>query len=218
MSEGQTEKAPTSGTVDWYFDIVSPFAYFSCTRLKALPEGTAIRPRPILFAGLLGHWGQKGPAEIPPKRTWTYRWCTWVAQRDGIAFQPPAAHPFNPLPYLRLCILLEGDLEAIRRVFEAVWTTGADAADPAHFASLAESLGFAADAVQAPEVKRQLASETAQAAECGVFGVPTFMVGDTPFWGYDAMDFAAACLRDPSILSQPEMRRAEQIPQGVQRR
>ena len=205
-------------TVDWNFDIVSPFAYFSCTRLDALPEGTIIRPRPILFAGLLGHWGQKGPAEIPPKRTWTYRWCTWVAQRDGIAFRPPAAHPFNPLPYLRLCILLENDFAAIRKVFEAVWTTGADAADPAHFARLAESLGFAADAVQAPEVKRKLEAETAHAAERGVFGVPTFVVDDTPFWGYDAMDFAAACLRDPGILSQAEMQLAERIPQGVQRR
>ena len=72
--------------------------------------------------------------------------------------------------------------------------------------------------MQAPAVKRKLEAETAHAAERGVFGVPTFVVDDTPFWGYDAMDFAAACLRDPGILSQAEMQLAERIPQGVQRR
>ena len=218
MSDAAPATPATGDVVDWYFDIVSPFAYFSCTRLDALPADAVVRPRPILFAALLGHWGQKGPAEIPPKRTWTYRWCIWVAQRDGIPFQPPAAHPFNPLPYLRLCTLLGDDLAAIRQVFEAVWTTGADAADPQHFAQLARTLGFAPDAVQNAEVKQRLEAQTAEAAERGVFGVPTFMVRDTPFWGYDALDFAAAHLRDSSLLSQPDMARAANIPEGVRRR
>ena len=58
----------------------------------------------MLFAGLLNHWGQKGPAEIPAKRRWTYRWCTWWARELGIPFRFPAAHPFNPLPHLRLSL------------------------------------------------------------------------------------------------------------------
>lgn len=205
-------------TVDWYFDVVSPFAYFACTRLDDLPEGTRVRPRPLLFAGLLNHWEQKGPAEIPPKRAWIFRWCTWVAQRDGIDFMPPAVHPFNPLPYLRLCVLLGDDLPAIRHVFEAVWSSGADPRDAAHFSKVANMVGVSPDAVKSDSVKRELTAQTAQAAERGVFGVPTLMLGNTPFWGYDAIDFAAACLRDATLLDSPAMQRAAAIPEGVPRR
>ena len=53
---------------DWYFDFVSPFAYLQLMDFKRLPDSLGIRYRPVLFAGLLGHWGQKGPAEIPDKR------------------------------------------------------------------------------------------------------------------------------------------------------
>ena len=48
----------------WYFDFVSPFSYLALHRLAELPAGLAIEFRPVLFAGLLDHWGQKGPAEI----------------------------------------------------------------------------------------------------------------------------------------------------------
>ncbi len=75
---------------DWYFDFISPFAYIGLARLGRFSEKLEIRYRPILFAGLLNHWGQKGPAEIPPKRTWTFRYCTWWAAQQGIAFRSPA--------------------------------------------------------------------------------------------------------------------------------
>ena len=88
-------------TIDWYFDFISPYAWFAFLRLDELPADVDLRMKPVLFAGLLNHWGQKGPAEIPAKRIWTYRSCAWTAQSLGIPFQAPAAHPFNPLPYLR---------------------------------------------------------------------------------------------------------------------
>jgi hypothetical protein len=89
---------------DWYFDFISPYAYLGLMRLRELPQDLEIRYRPVLFAGLLNHWEQKGPAEIAPKRSWTYRSCTWWASAHGIPFRFPAAHPFNSLPYLRLAI------------------------------------------------------------------------------------------------------------------
>lgn len=58
---------------DWYFDFISPFAYLAWMRLGELPEDVQIRYRPVLFAAMLNHWGQKGPAEMPTKRAWTYR-------------------------------------------------------------------------------------------------------------------------------------------------
>jgi 2-hydroxychromene-2-carboxylate isomerase len=90
--------------LDWYFDFISPYAYLGMLRLGELPQEFEVRYRPVLFAGLLNHWQQKGPAEISPKRSWTYRSCTWWATRQGIPFRFPAAHPFNSLPYLCLAI------------------------------------------------------------------------------------------------------------------
>ena len=82
---------------DWYFDFLSPFSYLQLVQFDRLPPDLEITYRPVLFAGLLGHWEHKGPAEIPAKRVHTYRWCHWYAARHGIPFRMPPAHPFNPL-------------------------------------------------------------------------------------------------------------------------
>src|SRR5262245_46260764 len=102
--------------IDWYFDFISPYAYIASHGLGELGE-VRIRYRPVLFAALLKIWNNKGPAEIAPKRQWTYRWCTWNASRLGIPFRFPAAHPFNPLPWLRLSIAAGNTPEAVRRIF-----------------------------------------------------------------------------------------------------
>jgi len=203
---------------DWYFDFVSPFAYFALQRLDELPPDLEITCRPVLFAGLLAHWGQKGPAEIPPKRIWTYRWCTWWAAHHGIPFRFPAAHPFNPLPYLRLAVAAGNKLPAIRRIFEALWTTGANPADPAAFKALALSLGLDDSAISAQDIKDALRLGTEQAAARGVFGVPTLALAGELFWGVDGFDFAKAFLADSSIAATEEMRRVIELPVGVARK
>ena len=53
---------------DWYFDFISPFAYIAFTRLGRVSDTLELRYHPVLFAALLNHWEQKGPAEIPGKR------------------------------------------------------------------------------------------------------------------------------------------------------
>ncbi len=77
----------------WYFDVISPFAYLHLSRFAELPNNLSIEFKPILFAGLLQHWGQKGPAEIEPKRRWTYRACQFWADAHGVPFRFPAARP-----------------------------------------------------------------------------------------------------------------------------
>lgn len=203
---------------DWYFDFVSPYAYLGFTRLAELSGLARLRLRPVLFAGLLGHFGQKGPAEIAPKRTWTYRATTWLAREHGIAFAYPAAHPFNSLPYLRLAIAAGGGEAAVGAIFRALWTTRADAADPAIVAGLARELGVDPARIAEPAVKEALREETAQAAGRGVFGVPTLAVRGELFWGADAMDFAKAFLADPGLLATDEMRRLDRLPVGAERK
>lgn len=192
--------AATSPTVDWYFDFISPFAYFGFHRLNELPEGVEIRLRPVLFAALLDHWGQKGPGEIAPKRLWTFRWCRWVASQQGLRFQPPARHPFNPLPFLRMSLAVDSCSQAVADIFEAIWTTGQDPQDTDFVQGLAAQLDCPADSLSDPAIKQALRQNTEDAIEAGVFGVPTLAIDGTLFWGADAVPLAAAYLREPERI------------------
>src|SRR5260221_658847 len=152
-------------SVDWYFDFVSPYSYIALHRLRELSHPVSYKP--VLFAGLLNHWGQKGPAEIPAKRRWTYRWCTWWAKELGVPFRFPAAHPFNPLPHLRLALACGDKPDAVKRIFEWTWMTGYRADDPARFSALCRELGVAE--AQLSAVKGQVRANTGEAAARGVF-------------------------------------------------
>jgi 2-hydroxychromene-2-carboxylate isomerase len=199
----------------WYFDFVSPFAYICLHRLKELPPDLAIEYRPVLFAGILNHWGQKGPAELPTKRRYTYRWSHWWAHSLGLPLRYPAAHPFNPLHHLRLALACGSKPEAIRAIFEDIWTTGADASDAARFAALSRKLGVAEIG---QEAKDQLRKNTDDAVQRGVFGVPTFEVDGELFWGADSMEFLRAFLADPATLRNAEMLRLDGLPVAAARR
>lgn len=204
--------------VTWYFDFVSPFSYICFERLKELPRAIELELQPVLFAGLLGHWGQKGPAEIGPKRRYTYRWSTWWARSLGVALRYPAGHPFNPLHHLRLAIAAGCTHQAVQQIFEQLWTTGADPADRERFRSLCGALGVDPESLAAAPVKDTLRRNTEQAAAQGVFGVPTFLVDGELFWGADSLEFLKAYLADPSILNNDETRRLDQLPMSAQRR
>lgn len=203
-------------SIDWYFDFVSPYSHICLHRLKDVPAPMTYRP--VLFAGLLNHWGQKGPAEIPAKRQWTYRWCTWWARELGIAFRFPAAHPFNPLNHLRLSIACGNRPEAVRRIFDWIWTSGEDAADPRRFSRLCHELGVPEERLSSPGVKEQLRENTEGAAARGVFGVPSFVVDGEVFWGADAIGFVNAFLLDPGTLRNAEMQRVERLPIAAARK
>ena len=203
----------------WYFDVISPFAYLHLQRFSELPADLTIDYKPVLFAGLLNHWGQKGPAEIDAKRRWTYRACQFWADSRGIPFRFPAAHPFNPLHHLRLILACGTTPEAVRRVFEHLWTTGADPADEKAFAALAHSLGIDdLAALGAAEVKDALRRNTEEAAARGIFGVPTFYSGGELFWGNDSLEFFKAWLNEPGLLQAAEMRRIDALPVAAARK
>src|SRR3954467_11829985 len=151
-------------SIDWYFDFVSPYSYIALHRLRELPH--AVNYKPVLFAGLLNHWGQKGPAEIPAKRRWTYRWCTGWAEELGIPSRFPAEHPFNPLHHLRLALACGSRPEAVKRIFESIWMSGENASDAKRFAALCAELGVPESRLS--EVKDELRKNTEEAAARGV--------------------------------------------------
>ncbi len=205
---------------DWYFDFISPFAYLQLMAFKRLPGSLEIRYRPVLFAGLLKHWGQKGPAEIPAKRRQTYRQCQWLAERAAIPFKFPPAHPFNPLRALRLSIALNTEPAIIGAIFEFIFAEGRDIQSDDDWGALTARLEVDdPDAlVSQPEVKSALRENTEEAVRRGVYGVPTFAVGAELFWGADMTDLLLDYLSDPELFSRGEMARLDSLPMGVERR
>ena len=130
------------------------------------------------------------PAEIEPKRQWTFRHVHWLAQQHGVAMQTPAVHPFNPLPVLRLILASSANVAPNRRVVEAafrhVWVGGGDPNDAQRLQALRDVIQPAIDP-DGDIVKHRLRHHTDQALANGVFGVPTISLDGRPFWGLDAL-------------------------------
>lgn len=213
---------PASETqATWYFDVISPFAYLALRDIEELAQRISITYRPILFAALLERWKHLGPAEIPPKRIHTYRLCLFEAQRRGIEFRFPPAHPFNPLRPLRLLAALDGDQRAVRIVMDRIWRDGLDLSIAQHLQDCCVALGLepaeAAALADAAETKAKLRANTDAAVQAGLFGVPTLQIGEELFWGADALPMARAYLDDPELFKSGEMLRVATIDASVSR-
>ena len=205
---------------DWYFDFVSPFAYLQFEAFDRLPGDLAISLKPVLFAGFLGHYEHKGPAEIPAKRRQTYRYCHWLAGKRGVPYKTPPRHPFNPLTVLRLAIALGAESEVVGLIFRHIWAEGNDGQDPESLTALAVSLGVEdlEARVGDPAVKQQLRANTEEAIERGVFGVPTFVVGEELFWGEDSTGMMVDYLADPELFRSGEFERLDNLPAAAARK
>ncbi len=204
----------------WYFDFISPFAFLQWRHLVALGARLAVEPVPILFAAVLDHHGQKGPAEIAGKRRFTYQYVMWRARRDGIALTFPPAHPYNPLPALRLSLALGNRPEAISAIFDHLWIDGRAGDSAEALAPVGAKLGVAdvAAAIAVPAVKDALKRNTEGAIAAGVFGVPTLAFGDAQFWGDDATAMALDYAERRLDLDAPEYARIATLPATAARR
>ncbi len=204
-----------------YFDTISPYAYFGWRNVRALSaaRGLRLEARPTVFAALLAHHGQLGPAEIPAKRVWTFKEIFRYAKLEGIPLQGPATHPFRSLTSLRIAALeAEPEIQHARidALFDAIWGMGIDGGDDAQIATALTERGHdgpaLVEAANAAENKERLKAITAEAIARGVFGVPTFAVGDELFWGNESLRYVELHLdgEDPldgvaveSILARP---------------
>lgn len=208
-----------SNTISWYFDFISPFAYLQQLRFQQFPDQINIKAKPVLFAGLLNHWGSKGPAEIPAKRIFTYQHVVWLGQRLGVPLRIPPAHPFVPLRALRLAIAMENDLPVIAKIFDYIWRDGLSIDDDTSWFEFTSGFGIEdADALtNQAKVKNQLRQNTDEAIEAGIFGVPSIIADGHLFWGYDACDMYLDYQQNPTFFDNSEMRRIDDIPVAAQR-
>ena len=172
-------------SADWYFDVISPFAYLQFMHFHRLPDDLEVTLKPVLFAGLLGHWEHKGPAEIPAKRTQTYRYTHWLAEQLGVPFRTPPAHPFIPLKPLRLILAGQCSRDIVAASFDYIWGQGGDVNDDVAFEQFFADKGFteALANIGDATVKQALRSNTEEAVARGVYGVPTYLVEDEAWFG-----------------------------------
>lgn len=178
----------------FYFDYISHNAYIAWTQIHPLAAryGRTVEPVPVLFAGLLNAHGQKGPAEIPAKAWWMAKDLLRKSARLGVPLHPPASHPFNPLLSLRASLVPQDQRqrhELIDALFRATWVEGRDVSEADVIAAVGTSVGLDGAALvaatRADDIKQRLRQETDAAINQGVFGVPTVIVDDELFWGYD---------------------------------
>ena len=204
----------------WFFDVISPFAYLQSERLGQVAASLELEFKPVLLAGLLNHWGQLGPAEIEPKKLFTYRHVLWLAKRNGVELRFPNSHPFNPLKLLRLAVLAGNNLDNIRKIFRFVWQQGQLPDNDDALYRLVEDLVItdAATRIEDPEVKNRLKANGRKAIDAGVFGVPTFVIDDHVIWGLDATEMVLDYVGNPGMFRTEEMSRAADIRPAAERK
>jgi 2-hydroxychromene-2-carboxylate isomerase len=203
----------------WYFDFLSPFAYLQLARFQQLPPDLDITTVPVVFGAILKHWGQLGPAEIPPKRRFVYRFFQWKADQLGISFEIPPMHPFNPLPALRLCVAAGAKINNVQAVFDLIYGKGIQPDTPEGVQEIAHALGISNPEIATADVlvKNTLRTNTESAIADGVFGVPTFLLRGETFWGDDATEMMLNYLNNPSLFDTAEMERISNMPMGLAR-
>jgi 2-hydroxychromene-2-carboxylate isomerase len=208
--------------ITFYLDFISPYAYLAFEKLPQALQGLtySVDYKPVLFAAFLKHHGQLGPAEIAPKRDWTYRQVLWNAHANGVPMQMPAAHPFNPLALLRLALAC-GEKGRVNRyvtetVLRDVWRDGGDPVDAARIEALKRSLGPKRDPAS-NEVKDELKANTDEAIARKLFGVPTFAVDDKLFWGFDALPMLRAYLEGDAWFASGAWEAVTSLPAAVGR-
>jgi 2-hydroxychromene-2-carboxylate isomerase len=203
----------------WYFDFISPFSYLQLPKLREWRARLDITPVPIAFGAVLAHNGNLGPAEIPGRREFTYRFVRWQAEQAGITLRFPPAHPFNPLTALRLCIASGTSWESVEEIFNHLWRDGRAGTDAAKLADVGHALGIdnVENATSTAEVKMQLRVNTDAALAAGVFGVPTLRIGNELFWGNDASAMIEDWLEHPDRFADSEYRRIATLPVGIER-
>lgn len=187
---------------DFFYDLGSPYSYLASTRLAGIEQRNRAKARlfPITLGGLRKSTGH----QLPPPQQLKYmsedtsRW----AREYGVPMHIPSAFPVSTILALRACVAasVQGKGEAaMQALFRAYWVEGDDLSDAAVVERALNRAGMDGTALvaatQEVEVKNALRRNTDLALSLGVFGVPTFFVGERSFWGNDRLQFVEAELR-----------------------
>jgi carboxymethylenebutenolidase len=189
--------------VDYYASLNSPWTHLGAARIEAMcaQHGASLRIWPVDFGTIFaGSGGLPLPKRSPQRQA--YRMQELARWRDftGIPINLQPKHfPTSEALSSACCIALRetmGDAPAIRlahRVLKAIWEEEANPAEEAVLARLIGECGLDAAQVMAlgadPRWAERKAADTQAALARGVFGAPSYVIGEEIFWGQDRLDF-----------------------------
>jgi len=192
--------------LEFYFDVGSPAAYLAWTQVPRIASetGAEVQYRPFLLGGVFQATGNKSPMEVPAKGQYMVDDLQRFARRYGVPFAHNPHFPINTLTLMRMALglqLREPDrmVPFVDAVYRATWVDGRNMGDPATVGAVLQAAGFDPEKLLAlasdPAIKDGLKAGTQQAVQRGVFGAPTFFVGQDMFWGQDRLDFVKEALQ-----------------------
>lgn len=194
-----------SKTVEFFFDLGSPASYLAWTQLARLraEHGAHVLLRPMLLGGVFQATGNSSPVTVPAKARYTCTDFQRYAVRYGVRLRFSPHFPINTLTLMRGAVGVqlhqpERFEDYLAAMFTALWVDGRNLGDPAVVTEVLVEAGFEPDAfvgwVGDAQVKAALKSVTQEAVSRGVFGAPTFFVGDEMFFGQDRLPFVEEAL------------------------
>lgn len=192
-------------TVDFYFDFGSPAAYLAYTQLPKLASetGASMVMKPMLLGGVFQTTGNRPPISVPLKGSYLFQDLNRYAKRYGVPFNMNPHFPINTITLMRAASGLQLRQDArfdlfCSILFKSIWVDSKNMNDLAVVGAVLHEAGFDGAAMLAlaslQEVKDLLKAQTQAAVDRGIFGAPTFFVGDEMFWGQDRLEFVRDAL------------------------
>jgi 2-hydroxychromene-2-carboxylate isomerase len=191
-------------TLDFYFDLSSPYSYLAATQVPQLAArvGARVNYKPVPLFAIFKATGNEMPARVPAKATYMLTDLERWARHYGVPFRFSSHFPVNTLKAMRLVVVGEQQgkvQEVVLSAFFALWAEDQNLEDPAVLKEVARAAGLdpeaALAAIETQEVKDRVRANSDEAIARGVFGAPAFFVGDELFWGNDRLQFVEAALR-----------------------
>ena len=185
-------------SIDFYFDIISPYAYLAYKQLSSLENLKKIKfnYKPILLGGLHKLVGITAPAFNEFKMKNMKNDCNLIASKKNIKFQWNDKFPINTLKIMRGYLSVNEEKKDIylETFFNAYWRDNINLENIDEIKNLLKKIdidtnNFLYD-LEDIKIKEKLKEITNSAFEKEVFGAPTFIVNNKLFWGQDRLDYA----------------------------
>lgn len=190
-------------TIEFLFDFGSPTSYLAWTQLPAIAErrGAAIDYQPVLLGAIHKASNNRSPVACAAKAMWMNHDLSRFAKRYGVPLGINPHFPINTLLLMRGATALKGTEHFhpyLDAMFKAMWVEPANLNDPGVLAGTLQAAGLDPQELLAlasrQETKDALRQTTEAAIARGVFGAPTFFVGDEMHFGQDRLDFVEEAL------------------------